>query len=101
MFIYRAVNIYPSQIDHVLSRIKGIGSEFQIHLNQREDGRDVMTIRVERAMDAFAEDDADIAEKISAEIRRKILVRSLVEIVDHGALPRTQRKSMRVFDHRN
>lgn len=101
MFIYRAVNIYPSQIDHVLSRIKGIGSEFQIHLNQREDGRDVMTIRVERAMDAFAEDDADLAEKISAEIRRKILVRSLVEIVDHGALPRTQRKSRRVFDHRN
>jgi phenylacetate-CoA ligase len=101
MFIYRAVNIYPSQIDHVLSRIKGIGSEFQIHLNHREDGRDIMTIRVERAMDGFAEDDADLAEKISAEIRRKVLVRSRVEIIDHGALPRTQRKSQRVFDYRN
>lgn len=51
MFIYRAVNIYPSQIDHVLSSIDGIGSEFQIHLIKRENGRDMMVIKVERAME--------------------------------------------------
>ena len=31
MIIFRAVNIYPGQIDHVLSAIPGIGSEYQIH----------------------------------------------------------------------
>jgi phenylacetate-CoA ligase len=46
MFTYRAVNIFPSQIDHVLSNIKGIGSEFQIHLKKQDSGRDLMTIRV-------------------------------------------------------
>jgi len=101
MFIYRAVNIYPSQIDHVLSRIDGIGSEFQIHLKQRENGRDMMAIRVEREMGAADGDDAALAERVAGEIRRKILVRSQVEIVNHGALPRTQRKSQRVFDNRN
>ena len=101
MFIYRAVNIYPSQIDHILSGVKGVGSEFQIHLNPREDGRDMMSIKVERDGNASGWDDGQLVEEIASQIRRKILVRSRVEIVDHGALPRTQRKSQRVFDHRN
>jgi phenylacetate-CoA ligase len=101
MFIYRAVNIYPSQIDHVLSRVKGIGSEFQIHLKQRESGRDMMLIKVERETGVGKTDDVHLAEQVVAEIRRKILVRCQVEIVDYGSLPRTERKSRRVFDDRN
>lgn len=101
MFIYRAVNIYPSQIDHVLSRVKGIGSEFQIHLKQRESGRDMMLIKVERETGLADTDDKHLAEAVATEIRRKILVRCQVEIVDYGFLPRTERKSRRVFDHRN
>jgi phenylacetate-CoA ligase len=100
MFTYRAVNIYPSQIDHVLSRVDGTGSEYQIHLKQRESGRDMMLIKVERTTDADAAGDSGLSEKVGTEIRRKILVRSQVEIVDHGSLPRTERKSTRVFDHR-
>ena len=101
MFICRAVNIYPSQIDHVLSLVRGVGSEFQIHLKQREGGRDMMIIKVERGTGESKADDAQLAERVANEIRRKILVRSQVEILDHGSLPRTQRKSQRVFDHRN
>jgi len=101
MFIYRAVNIYPSQIDHVLSGIQGIGSEYQIHLKQREGGRDMMVVKVERGMDTGTEMDAALAEHVGVEIRKKILVRGEVDIVDYGSLPRTERKSKRVFDHRN
>ena len=101
MFTYRAVNIYPSQIDHVLNRVDGIGSEFQIHLKQRESGRDMMLIKVERGADIGNANDMHLAERLETEIRRKILVRCQVEILDHGDLPRTQRKSQRVFDHRN
>jgi phenylacetate-CoA ligase len=100
MFIYRAVNIYPGQIDDVLSRIPGLGSEYQIHLDHRENGRDMMTLKVERASDADASQDRDLAEAAAGEIRRRIMVRSQVEILDYGALPRTERKSKRVFDHR-
>ncbi len=101
MFTYRAVNIYPSQIDHILSSIGKIGSEFQIHLKHLEDGRDMMLIKVERGSEVSSEGDLKIAEAIAAEVRRKILVRSHVEIVDYGSLPRTERKSKRVFDNRN
>jgi phenylacetate-CoA ligase len=101
MFIYRAVNIYPSQIDHVLSRFPEIGSEYQIHLNHQSDGRDQMTIVVERAAEVSAWDDDRLAEQIVNEIRKKILVRGKIKIVDHLSLPRTQRKIQRVFDTRN
>jgi len=101
MFIYRAVNIYPSQIDHVLSRLDGIGSEFQIYLKQRESGRDMMLIKVERDLGAKNVSNDQLAEQVITEIRRKILVRCQVEILDYGSLPRTERKSRRVFDQRN
>jgi phenylacetate-CoA ligase len=101
MFIYRAVNIYPSQIDHVLSRLDGIGSEFQIYLKQRESGRDMMLIKVEREAVSKNGDDDRLAEQVATEIRRKILVRCQVEVVDYGSLPRTERKSKRIFDLRN
>jgi phenylacetate-CoA ligase len=100
MFIYRAVNIYPSQVDHVLSGINGVGSEYQIHLNNRPDGRDEMKVMVERDPHANQSDQDQLQRHIVEEIRRKILVRCQVEIVDHQGLPRTQRKSQRVFDTR-
>jgi phenylacetate-CoA ligase len=100
MFIYRAVNIYPGQIDHVLSHIPGVGSEYQVHLYRRDDGRDQMIIKVERVILDSPDADRDLAEAIGGEIRRQIMVRAQVELVDYGALPRTERKSRRVYDHR-
>jgi phenylacetate-CoA ligase len=100
MFIFRAVNIYPGQIDHVISQIPGAGSEYQVHLFHREDGRDLMSIKVERVREASAHQDKVLMEAIGAEIRRQIMVRAQVEVLDYGTLPRTERKSQRVFDHR-
>ena len=101
MFIYRAVNIYPSHIDLILSSIDKVGSEYQIHLDRQENGRDMMTIKVERRERASSDDDKALADRISNKIRRQLLVRSNVEITAHKELPRTQKKSQRAFDHRN
>jgi len=100
MFTYRAVNIYPSQIDEVLSAVDGIGSEYQIHLRTEETGRERMRLCVERGMGARNEGDEGLAGLIESQIRHKILVRCQVEVVDYGSLPRTERKSRRVFDNR-
>ncbi len=101
MFIYRAVNIYPSQIDLVLNAINGIGSEYQIHLDHNKNGRDMMTVKVERDYSGSSDDDNALACLIADKLRRRLLVRSRVEIVAFHELPRTQKKSKRVFDHRN
>lgn len=100
MFIIRAVNVYPGQIDHILSSVKGAGSEYQIHLLRKEDGKDYMTIKVERAEGASPSEDGALITTIEEEIKKQILVSGKVEVVDYGSLPRSERKSKRVFDHR-
>ena len=101
MIIFRAVNIYPGQIDHVLSHIEGIGSEYQIILERNEDGRDYMTLKVERDEGVDSNQDAQLSVKIGKEVKKQILVSANIEIVKYGALPRSERKSKRVFDHRD
>jgi phenylacetate-CoA ligase len=100
MFIFRAVNIYPGQIDHILSNIAGVGSEYQIHLLRKEDGKDYMTVKVERAEGVNPAEDSLLASSIEGEIKKQILVSGKIEIVDYGTLPRSERKSKRVFDTR-
>jgi phenylacetate-CoA ligase len=101
MIIFRAVNIYPGQIDHALSGIEGIGSEFQIHLDRREDGRDTMLLKIERDQGVDRNRDPELIKGITAEIKKQILVSADVQIVDYGDLPRSERKSKRVFDNRD
>ncbi|MBW1716594.1 MAG: phenylacetate--CoA ligase [Deltaproteobacteria bacterium] len=100
MIIFRAVNIYPGQIDHVLSGIEGIGSEYQIILDRKADGRDYMTLKIERDQGIDTSRDPELSKKIGGEIKKQILVSAAVQIVDYGNLPRSERKSKRVFDNR-
>ncbi|OGP70990.1 MAG: phenylacetate--CoA ligase [Deltaproteobacteria bacterium RBG_16_50_11] len=101
MFIFRAVNIYPGQIDHILSNTKGIGSEYQIHLTRGEDGKDYMTVKVEKVEGGDRSGDAHLVQTIEEEFKKQILVSGKVELVDFGTLPRSERKSKRVLDHRD
>jgi phenylacetate-CoA ligase len=102
MFIFRAVNIYPSHIDQILSDIKGVGSEYQVILDRLGNGKDSMLIKVERARDVSPEhDDGLIIKAIERDIKKQIMVSCDVEIVDYAALPRSERKTKRVFDNRD
>jgi phenylacetate-CoA ligase len=100
MFIIRAVNIYPGQIDHILSNTKGVGSEYQIYLDRKEDGKDYMTIKVERAEGGDPAEDTALTNTIEETIKKQVLVSGKIEIVNYGTLPRSERKSKRVFDNR-
>ena len=100
MFIIRGVNIYPGQIDHLLSQETGVGSEFQVVLERGQDGKDYLTVKVERAEKAAPADDRSLAAKLEHQLSHKILVSGKVVIVPFQSLPRTERKSKRVFDQR-
>jgi len=100
MFIIRGVNIYPGQIDHLLSQEKGVGSEFQVILERGRDGKDYLAVKVERAENADPKEDGPLAAKLEHQLSHKILVSGKVEVVPFRSLPRTERKSKRVFDQR-
>ena len=100
MIIFRAVNIYPGQIDEVLSQIADVSCEYQVHLERKDDGKDYMTIRLECCEDYDASRKPELVTAVQSEIKKKIMVSCDVEIVDYCSLPRSERKSKRFFDNR-
>jgi phenylacetate-CoA ligase len=100
MIIFRAVNIYPGQIDEVLSSIPEISCEYQVVLERESDGRDTMTLRVECGSGADADKARELEDTICRKIKNSIMVSCDVELLDTCSLPRSERKSKRVFDNR-
>jgi phenylacetate-CoA ligase len=100
MFIFRAVNIYPGQIDIVLSNLPGIASEYQVVLQRSSDGKDTMMVRVERNAGTDSSADVQLVAMVREELKKKLLVTPDIEIVDYSSLPRSERKTKRVFDNR-
>jgi phenylacetate-CoA ligase len=100
MFIVRGVNVYPGQIDHLLSQEPRVGSEYQVLLERGTDGKDYMALKVERAEKGDPKDDLALVGHIEHMLSHQLLVSGKVEIVDFQSLPRTERKSKRVFDKR-
>lgn len=92
----KGVNIFPSQIDELLQDIPGASSEYQVmidHLN----GKDIMTLFVE------AEPGADrqiLGANIGRTFKEKIGISISVKLVAIGELPRSEKKSTRIFDNR-
>ncbi len=92
----KGVNIFPSQIDEVVSTVPGASSEYQFmidHLN----GKDICTLFVE------IEDGADkeaVGKDVQAHFKSKIGILVNVKPVSIGDLPRSEKKSTRVFDNR-
>jgi len=100
MFKFRGVNIWPSSIDAVLSAVPGLGSEYQIHLTRDEAGRDHMRLVVERGQGVERGRGEELQREIAHAVKHKIMVTPEVEMVDYASLPRTERKTRRVFDTR-
>ena len=92
----RGVNIFPSQIDEMLSGIKGASSEYQLIIDPLE-GKDLCTLFVE------AERDVNFYElgiEIQNGFRNAIGISVTAKPVEIGDLPRSEKKSTRVFDNR-
>jgi phenylacetate-CoA ligase len=100
MIILKGVNIYPGQIDEVLSGIPGMGSEYQLHLSRTDDGRETMTIKVEAGNHTAVSDADGIRDRVRQAVRAKIMVSCEAQVVPYGELPRVPGKARRIFDNR-
>lgn len=92
----KGVNIFPSQIDEMLSGIAGASSEYQFmidHLN----GKDICTLFVEARPEANR---YELEREIQETFKYKIGILVNVKPVEIGDLPRSEKKSTRVFDNR-
>ena len=93
----KGVNIFPAQIEEMLREVEGTSSEYQVmidHLN----GRDIMTIFFETNLT----DDArrHLENAVRDHCKAKIGIQIVPKAVSIGELPRSEKKSTRIYDNR-
>ena len=102
MFTVRGENIYPSEIDAALNQLAHYGGEHRIVIT-REAAMDELLLRVEPDA-ATHRAGAGAISAFSTELVNKLQtvlgIRTKVEIVAPGSIPRTDFKARRVLDDR-
>ncbi len=93
----KGVNIFPGQIDEILKAIPSASSEYQVFIDH-ENGRDRMTVFVETDIDEDKK--KDFERELKEEFKSKINVGIVPKAVAIGDLPRSEKKSTRIFDYR-
>ena len=94
----RGAIIYPSRVDEVLATIDGVSSEYQIiidHLN----GKDILTLFFETSIE-IGEPSEQLVKIVEQEFKARIGLIPKAKAVAMGELPRSEKKSTRVFDNR-
>ena len=102
MLVIRGINVFPSQIEHVLLGIPEVGNQFMVYVD-RVNHLDEMTIEVEINRAHFSGEIADLAriqKKVVKELRDTLELRTTVKLVEPGSLPRFEGKAKRVIDRR-
>lgn len=92
----KGVNIFPSQIEELLTNIDGASSEYQVIIDHLY-GKDLMTLFVEVNPDINRD---RVEADIKIEFKYKIGISIEVKAVSIGDLPRSEKKSTRIFDNR-
>jgi len=103
MLIIRGINVFPSQIEHVLLRIPEVGNQFMVYID-RINHLDEMTVEVEINRSHFSGELADLAKiqkKVVKELHDTLELRTTVKLVEPGSLPRFEGKAKRVIDRRS
>jgi phenylacetate-CoA ligase len=97
MLIIRGVNLYPSQIEHVLLAQPGVAPHYQLVV-ERPETLDEVTVccePVEEGVNPIA-----LATQIEQAIRARIGVTVTVHVKAPGEIPRSEGKAVRVIDRR-
>ncbi len=92
----KGVIIFPSQIDEILSRVDGVSSEYQVVI-EHIDGKDSMTVNFETTKPELKK---ELEIEVKKLIKNSIGISVVPNAVGVGDLPRSEKKTVRVFDKR-
>lgn len=88
--------LFPSTIEEVIKDVPGTSSEYRAEI-EHVDGRDQMTVFVEVENGV---DRAEVAITLAYHFKERCNMTPLVKVVGIGDLPRSEKKTKRIVDHR-
>jgi len=100
MIILRGVNLFPTQIEELILGVDGLSAQFQCVLD-RPDRLDQLTVRVEGRPNLAAELRVRAGAALTEQIKNRIGVSVLVEVLEPESIERSVGKARRLLDHRH
>jgi len=97
MLIIRGVNLYPSQVEHVLLGVEGVSPHWQLVVT-RPAQLDEITVHCEPADGSV--DRGALADRVRSTLRETIGVGIDIRLLEPGEVPRSEGKAVRVVDRR-
>lgn len=97
MFKVKGVNMFPAQVEEVIAVTSGASSEYQVMIEHIM-GRDVLTVLFETEL--TGEDKERCEEELAMIFKGKIGCTPDAKGVPLGELPRSEKKTQRIFDSR-
>ena len=101
MLIIRGVNVFPSQVEHVLLSLNMTPN--YLIIVDRKNNLDIMEVQVEMMPDMFSDTvkSLESTEKmIEAALQSTLNIHAKVRLMEPGTLPRSEGKAKRVIDNR-
>lgn len=101
MLIIRGINVFPSQIEHVLLEC-GMQPNYHITVD-RVNNLDVMSVEVEVAPDMFSDTIKgmeSLKKRLEAALQNVLNVHAEIKLAEYGSIPRFEGKAKRVTDNR-
>ena len=93
----KGVNIFPGQIEDLLAGIDGVSSEYQVMIDHLQ-GKDTLTLFFETKLEGAER--KELENTVGAEFKSKIGITIIPKAVSMMELPRSEKKSHRIFDNR-
>jgi phenylacetate-CoA ligase len=97
MIIVRGVNLYPSNVEHLLMGVADVAPHYQLVV-ERTGAMDELAVQIEPATSDV--DAATLGSTVETLLREHIGIRVAVEVLPPGAVPRSEGKAVRVVDRR-
>jgi phenylacetate-CoA ligase len=103
MLIIRGVNVFPSQVEHVLLEFEELEPQYIIYVDREKDRLDTLEVWAEAAPHFHAQGDraiADLTGRIKKAMQETLYVSTIVKVVEPGSIQRSGGKAQRVVDRR-
>jgi phenylacetate-CoA ligase len=104
MIVVRGINVFPSQIEHVLLGIEGTQPHYQIIIDRQAHKLDEVEIMVEVDEKIFSDEIKQmraLEHKIKKEIEAILSIGVTVKLVEPKTIQRSEGKAKRVIDKRS
>ncbi len=103
MLIIRGINVFPSQVEHVLLRFAEVEPQYMIFVDRERDRLDTLEVWVEASNDLYVSGE-DAIKEVESRVKKAMLetlfVTSAVRVVGPGSIERSLGKARRVVDRR-